>query len=89
MAKPAAATIQPAKFHRLKLKKLITTSYDGSPVAGTRGQLTLFSEYTEGNGKRQNPKAVAVIVDHVKDENADGAVDIEADVVITTEKARS
>jgi hypothetical protein len=34
-----------ANFNRLGLKKLITTSYDGSPIAG---QGTLFPEYDEG-----------------------------------------
>ena len=63
-----------ANFNRLALKKLITTSYDGSPVAG---QGTLFPEYNEGNGKRQKPKAIAVVVDHVKDEDGDGAVNID------------
>jgi len=62
-----------ANFNRLALKKLITTSYDGSPVAG---QGTLFPEYNEGNGKRKKPKAIAVIVGHVKDEDGDGAVNI-------------
>ncbi|GIK11192.1 MAG: hypothetical protein BroJett001_32580 [Chloroflexota bacterium] len=66
-----------ANFNKLGLKKLICTSYDGSPLAGTGGQMTLFPEYTEGNGKRQRPKAIAVIIDHVKDENNDGAADIE------------
>src|ERR1051325_9063767 len=42
-----------ANFNKLGLKKLITTSYDGSPIAGV--QLT-FGEYDEGNGKRQKPK---------------------------------
>src|SRR5436853_3277881 len=65
-----------ANFNKLGLKKLITTSYDGSPIAGM-GPGTLFAEYNEGNGKRQKPKAVAVILDHVKDENGDGATDIE------------
>jgi hypothetical protein len=60
-------------FNKLGLKKLITTSYDGSPVAGQRA---LFPEYDEGNDKRQKPKAIAVILDHVEDENGDGAVDI-------------
>lgn len=63
-----------ANFNKLRLKKLICTSYDGSPIAG---QMTLFPEHTEGNGKRARPKAIAVIVDHVKDENNDGATDIE------------
>jgi hypothetical protein len=62
-----------ANFNKLGLKKLITTSYDGSPIAG---QMTLFPEYDEGNGKRQKPKAVAVIVDHVKDEDGDGAANV-------------
>jgi hypothetical protein len=63
-----------ANFNKLGLKRLITTSYDGSPIAG---QGELFPEYNEGNGKRKKPKALAVILDHVKDENGDGAVNIE------------
>ena len=62
-----------ANFNKLGLKKLITTSYDGSPIAG---QLTLFPEYNEGNGKRQKPKALAVILDRVKDEDGDGAANV-------------
>ncbi len=62
-----------ANFNKLGLKKLITTSYDGSPIAG---QGELFPEYNEGNGKRQKPKAVAVVIDHVKDEDDDGAANI-------------
>jgi hypothetical protein len=63
-----------ANFNKLGLKKLVTTSYDGSPIAG---QGTLFPEYNEGNGKRQKPKALAVILDHVKDEDGDGAANID------------
>ncbi len=63
-----------ANFNKLGLKKLITTSYDGSPIAG---QMSLFPEYSEGNGKRQKPKALCVILDHVKDEDGDGATNIE------------
>ncbi len=63
-----------ANFNKLGLKKLVTTSYDGSPIAG---QGTLFPEYHEGNGKRQKPKALAVILDHVKDEDGDGAANID------------
>lgn len=67
-----------ANFNKLGLKKLITTSYDGSPIAG---QIALVPEHngddTGGNGKRPRPKAVGVIVDHVKDGNDDGATDIE------------
>jgi hypothetical protein len=63
-----------ANFNKLGLKKLISTSYDGSPIAGA--QLT-FGEYDEGNGKRQKPKALAVEVEEVKDVNGDGATGIE------------
>jgi hypothetical protein len=62
-----------ANFNKLGLARLITTSYDGSPIAG---QGTLFPEYNEGNGKRPKPKAVAVILDHVKDEDGDGAANV-------------
>jgi hypothetical protein len=62
-----------ANFNKLGLKKLISTSYDGSPIAG---QGTLFPEYSEGNGKRQKPKALAVILDHVIDEDGDGAANV-------------
>lgn len=62
-----------ANFNKLGLKKLITTSYDGSPIAG---QLTLFPEYDEGNGKRQKPKALAVTIDRVRDEDGDGAANV-------------
>ncbi|MES2693630.1 MAG: adenine-specific methyltransferase EcoRI family protein, partial [Verrucomicrobiota bacterium] len=63
-----------SNFNKLGLKRLISNSYDGSPIAG---QGYLFPEYNEGNGKRKKPKALAVILDHVKDENGDGAVNIE------------
>lgn len=63
-----------ANFNKLGLKKLVTTSYDGSPIAGA--QLT-FSEYDKGKGKRQKPKAIAVQIEEVKDVNGDGATDIE------------
>jgi hypothetical protein len=63
-----------ANFNRLGLKKLVTTSYDGSPIAGA--QLT-FGEYDEGNGKRQKPKAIAVEIEEVKNVNGDAATGIE------------
>ena len=71
-----------ANFNKLRLKRVICTSYDegnwGSPLAG---QMTLFDEYNggenRGNGHRKKPKAIAVIVDHVNDENNDDATDIE------------
>jgi len=63
-----------ANFNRLGLKKLVTTSYDGSPIAGA--QLKLF-EYDEGNGKRQKPKAISVEIEEVIDLDGDGATGIE------------
>ena len=63
-----------SNFNKLGLKRLVTTSYDGSPIAG---QLSLFPEYNEGNGKRKKPKAIAVSIDHVKDEDGNGTVDID------------
>ena len=63
-----------ANFNRLGLKKLITTSYDGSPIAGA--QLT-FSEYIEGNTKRQKPKAISVEIKEVTDIDGDSATGIE------------
>lgn len=63
-----------ANFNKLGLKKLVTTSYDGSPIAGA--QLT-FGEYDEGNSKRHKPKAIALAIDEVKDVNGDGATGIE------------
>lgn len=63
-----------ANFNKLGLKKLITTSYDGSPIAGT--QLKLYENH-EGNGKRQKPKAIAVEIEAVTDINGDGAAGID------------
>lgn len=63
-----------ANFNKLALKRLISTSYDGSPIAG---QGELFPEYNQGNGKRLKPKALAVTLDQVKDEDGDGAVNID------------
>ncbi len=74
-----------ANFNKLGLKKLITTSYDGSPIAST--QLPLL-EYAEGNGKRPKPKAIAVILDQVKDEDGDGAANID-DVKIFLERNKA
>ncbi len=67
-----------ANFNKLGLRKLITTSYDGSPIAG---QMSLFPEYNAGNGGRRKPRALAVILDRVKDEDGDGAANV-ADVAL-------
>ncbi|MCC6485182.1 MAG: adenine-specific methyltransferase EcoRI family protein [Armatimonadetes bacterium] len=62
------------KFNELGLRKLITTSYDGSPIAG--GELP-FTEFNAGNGTHQKPKALAVELAEVKDLTGDGAAAIE------------
>jgi hypothetical protein len=62
-----------ANFNTLGLRKLITTSYDGSPIAG---QLALFPEYAADNGGRGKPRALAVILDAVRDEDGDGAANV-------------
>ncbi len=73
-----------ANFNRLGLKKLITTSYDGSPIAA---QQVLFPEYDQGDTKRPRPHSVAVAVeiDEVTDLNGDGATGI-ADVQLFLER---
>lgn len=63
-----------ANFNRLGLRKLISTSYDGSSIAGV--QLT-FDEYTEGNSRRQRPKAICVEIEEVVDLDGDGAIGID------------
>ena len=63
-----------ANFNRLGLKKLISTSYDGSPIAGA--QLS-FSEYSKDKRRREKPNAIAIEIDEVNDLNEDGASDIE------------
>lgn len=42
-----------ANFNRLRLKKLITTSYDGSPIAG---QGTLFQNMTRATAIGRGPR---------------------------------
>jgi hypothetical protein len=74
-----------ANFGRLGLKRLITASYDGSPIAG---QLSFFSEYTAGNGQRKAPRALAVVLDHVHDEDGDGTVSI-TDVELFLQRNRA
>lgn len=63
-----------ANFNHLGLRKLITTSYDGSSIAG--GQLT-FDEYTAGNGQRKKPKSICVEIEEVTDLDGDGSVGID------------
>ncbi len=65
-----------ANFNKLGLKRLICTSYDGSPIAG---QKLLFPEYDQADAKRRKPHAVAfaVSIDEVTDVNGDGTINID------------
>jgi hypothetical protein len=60
-----------ANFKELKLKKLITTSYVKSPIAG--GQLSLFE--MEGL-KPEGKEPFKIEINEVPDKNSDGAVDL-------------
>ena len=62
-------------FNFLGLKKLIATCYIGSPIANT--QLSLFDHESTEDKTTKNPHKIEIT--EVKDENADGAVDL-ADV---------
>lgn len=63
-----------AGFNRLGLRKLITTSFQGSPIAGT--QLN-FLEYLAVEDRIHDPRGIAVEIADVKDGNGDGATGIE------------
>ncbi|WP_416379109.1 adenine-specific methyltransferase EcoRI family protein [Altererythrobacter sp. H2] len=60
-----------ANFNRLGLSKLISTSYDGSPIAGQ--QLT----FEDSEKKPHKAEAIAIEIEEVTDLNNDGATDIE------------
>lgn len=64
-------------FNFLGLKKLIATSYAGSPVAGE--QLSLFDVATLDSARTAAKSAHKIEITEVTDENRDGAVDL-ADV---------
>jgi len=62
-------------FNHLGLKKLIATSYDGSPILGS--QLSIFDlDTVEG---KDNKKPYKIVITAISDENSDGAFDL-ADV---------
>ncbi len=63
-----------ANFNRLGLKRLISTSYDGSPIAG--GQLGL-PEFEVVSHSRPRPHAISVVIDEVNDVTGDGSTGIE------------
>ena len=58
-----------ANFNELKLKKLIATSYSGSPIIG--GQLSLL-EIKGSKGKQP----IKIEISEVSDANKDGAIDL-------------
>ncbi|MFL0671689.1 MAG: adenine-specific methyltransferase EcoRI family protein [Erythrobacter sp.] len=60
-----------ANFNRLGLKKLISTSYDGSPIAGE--QLS----FDDAEKTPHKAEAIAIEIEEVTDLNNDGATDIE------------
>lgn len=60
-----------ANFNRLGLKRLISTSYDGSPIAGQ--QLT----FDDQDKFAHKAEAIAIEIEEVTDLNNDGATDIE------------
>jgi len=64
-------------FNHLRLKKLIATCYDGSPIADS--QLSLFDVADIDKEKVAEKKAYKIEITEVKDENGDGAIDL-ADV---------
>jgi len=62
-----------SNFNALGLKKLIATSYAGSPVVG--GQLSLFEVEGLKTAKKKEPMKIEI--NEVKDLNDDGAISIE------------
>mgnify|MGYP000954032372 CR=1 FL=1 len=64
-----------ANFNTLGLKKLITTSYSGSPVAGS--QLPLFEMKGLKSIKPKDAEAHRIEINKVPDINKDGAINIE------------
>lgn len=61
-----------ANFNALKLKKLVTTSYAGSPIIGA--QLSLFDVKGLKRVKKKEP--LKIEINEVKDFNSDGAVSL-------------
>ncbi len=60
-------------FNHLKLKKLICTSYDSSPIAFTQFSFLEDADITFANNNR---KAYKIEITEVSDYNGDGAVDL-------------
>ena len=64
-------------FNYLKLKKIIATSYAGSPIAFT--QLSIFDNEIKNSSLIESKKAYKIVINEVVDINNDGAIDL-ADV---------
>ncbi len=62
-------------FNTLGLKKLIATCYSTSPVMYT--QLSLFDDETKTDERERSKKPYKIEITEVKDENGDGAIDLE------------
>ena len=60
-----------ANFNKLGLKKLITTSYDGSPIAGAGTSCSRNT--TRAMASAKSPRRSPSSIDEVKDEDGDGA----------------
>ena len=61
-----------SNFNLLGIKKLIATSYAGSPILGT--QISLFDIQGVKTEKEKEP--IKIVINEVKDYNKDGAIDI-------------
>ena len=63
-----------ANFNRLGLRKLMSTSYEPSPIAGTLLELMVMEGLKPYDKKK---KAYVAEINEVRDLNQDGAIDIE------------
>ena len=63
-------------FDHLGLKKLMATSYCGSPIAGGEYQPSLFDDDVDA-GTGRHRKAYKAVVTHVEDTTGDGGFDME------------
>jgi hypothetical protein len=66
-----------SNFNHLKLKKLIATSFSGSPIAYS--QLSIFDDEKDTDKNAKVRKAYKIVINEVSDVNNDGAIDL-ADV---------
>lgn len=63
-------------FNHLGLKKLMATSYCGSPIAGGEYQPSLFDDDVDA-GTGRHRKAYKAVVTHVEDTTGDGGFDMD------------